>query len=271
MNVGRRAAQPPVIIPGQGQALRQGLEAPPLPKTPDQLQRAKPNGERDLSYVVTALREEKAAERAREDQVLDVDDADEEEAAAGTAQIPEDDLAEMMKRATKPDGTIDADAMRAEIDAMHRRNRGESQIDEHGAPDWFRMPPGGLPGDIDPGSAVIFLRFPVWITNLPRKGERQCALRDLTPKLEDYAYSRATGRRSSLSISDELAKASICVVDGSHVDFFGGGSGSVNHFWSEIGPRGRELIRMMWIKTHRCSDEERKRFLEECRAIRSAV
>ncbi len=264
MNVARRAAAPPIIIPGQGQ--RPKLEAPPRPQSPDEQQRARPNGERDLSYVVNALRSEKATDRARE-AAEDAEEVDETEDP--NPQIPESDLDEMVKRATLPDGQLDPALMQAEIEAMHRRTRGDAKVDEHGAPEWFRMPSGGLPGDIDPGSAIIFLRFPVWITNKPKKGERQCALRDLTPKLEDFAYSKVTGRRSSLSISDELAKASICVIDGNHVDFFGGAAGSANHFWADIGPRGRELIRMMWIKTHRCSDEERKRFLEECRAIRS--
>lgn len=142
-------------------------------------------------------------------------------------------------------------------------------LDSFGAPEWFNMPKGGLPEDVAPGTTVVFMRFPVWITGNPQKGERQCAVRPLTVKLEKFARAKAKNGES-YDLAEEYARAAICVVDGVRPELFKAGLGSVNHFWDEVGPKARELLLFHFNKLNRLSTKERDDFLSSCVAVRTA-
>ena len=147
---------------------------------------------------------------------------------------------------------------------------GEKATEQFGLPEWFKMPPNGFPGDVEPGTPVIFLRFPTWVTDKPKLGERQCAVRPMTPKLERFARSKVSGESRTLGndLAEEYAKAMICVVDGHQANLFAAGPGSINHFWADVGPKGRELLLIQFNKLHRLSTEDRTNFLANCVALR---
>ena len=148
----------------------------------------------------------------------------------------------------------------------------QKSIDEFGPPEWFKMPADGLPPDVQPGTTVIFVRFPVSITGDPKRGERQCACRPLTTKLERFARAKTMGaEKNGYDLAEEYTKAMVCVVDGSRADFFAKGGGSVNHFWAEIGPKARELLIIVHNKLNRLDQKEREAFLASCVAVRTVA
>jgi len=207
------------------------LEAPEAPAPP--MTRTQKQRD-DLAYVMSALRGE---QRERDDE-------------AGEP-APEDINDEPAVAAPRPT-IIDAPA-----------------DDGIGVPDWFRMN-GPFPADVQPGTTVIFLRFPVALTGDPKRGERQCAARPLTVALEKFARSRAQdGDAYTLTI--ELTKAMICVADGAPANHFAKGPGSVNHFWQEIGPKCRDLLIGMFSKLNRVDAKERADFLSNCVAVRTVA
>ena len=200
---------------------------PPAPPMTDT-----PKKRADLAYVAEALRAtQPGADEPEDDEDEETEDAPQEAAQAG-AGAP----------ASPP-------------------------ADEDGPPPWFHMPKQGFPPDVEPGTTVIFCRFPVWVTGAPAKGERQCAIRPLTAKLEKLA--QAKGKGDGYVLAAEYAKAMLCVVDGQPAEQFRAGPGSVNHFWNEIGPKGREALLIQFNKLHRFSSSERDDFLANCVAVRT--
>lgn len=121
-------------------------------------------------------------------------------------------------------------------------------------PEWAQIPPNvKMPKQ---GVTVAFLRIPAKWTSDPAKGDRWCCCWAIGETEERLAYQRSRGdmQRSV----NELAKATIRIIDGVKADWSGSltKEGSVTEFWSSIGPKGRQVIRNYYVRTHTVSDEE---------------
>lgn len=121
-------------------------------------------------------------------------------------------------------------------------------------PPWASIPKGvKMP---KPGCSVAFIRIPAAWTMDPGRGDRWCACWMIGETEERLAYQRSRGdmQRSV----NELAKATIRIIDGQKADWSGVATkaGSVSEFWSAIGPKGRHMIRNYYVRTHTVSDEE---------------
>jgi hypothetical protein len=206
-----------------------------------------PKKRADLQYVKDALR---AGQEGRAEAELLASLADEGEEEEGD---------------TPPE---EPDALPAQSPVDRRSPDPEAQRHEFGVPDWFRMPENGFPADVSPGTVVMFIRFPVWVTGNAKLGERQCAARPLTTKLERFARAKASNG-NGYDLVEEYTKAMLCVIDGAQADFFRGRAGSVNHFWAEIGPKARDLLIAVFNKSHRLAAEERTLFLQSCVTTRT--
>jgi hypothetical protein len=183
------------------------------------------------------------------------------------------DLSEVarMLRASQPGQDEDDAEDEIPPEELVTMERPPEEQTSFGAPEWFHLPAQGLPADVEPGTVLVFMRFPPWLTGNPRKPERQCALRPLTPKLERFARQRATGDKTGYETTVELAKMMICVVDGQWPELFRAGPGSVNHFWTEIGPKARQIIVNEYVRTHQLTKKEREDFLSDCIATRTVA
>lgn len=122
------------------------------------------------------------------------------------------------------------------------------------APEWAVVPTGlKLPEE---GTVIAHVRIPAKWTRNPGKGDRTCILWPIGETEERLAYQRSRGDMQR-SIS-ELSKAAIRAVDGHKADWSGNMAkpGSIMSFWSEIGPKGRAMIRNWYLRTHSVTDEE---------------
>lgn len=123
-----------------------------------------------------------------------------------------------------------------------------------GIPSWATLPEGlKMPR---PGVQVAFLRVPAKWTTDPGRGDRWCVCWPIGELEERLAYQRARG--DAVRSVTEMAKASIRVVDGYKADWTGkpNAKGSVSEFWANIGPKGRQLVRNYYVRTHTVSEEE---------------
>ena len=216
------------------------LEAPPVPvplMTATQKQRD------DVARVARALRAQ-----PREDGNVDEEEPEEDDEELDPARMGQPDPTQPVLVAGPPSP--------ADVAA------------EFGVPEWFKMPGNGFPADVESGTTVIFVRFPVWLTGVAKRGERQCAQRPLTPKLERYARGKIGGT-NGLDLAEEYTKASLCIIDGVQAEHFRAGEGSGNHFWAEIGPKAREVLIINFNKLHRMSTSERANFLASCVTART--
>ena len=229
----RRPTTPGVPVAAPATTTLEAPEKPPLPMTRTPKQRA------DVKKVAEMLRGQRA--EAAENAAIDAASEEEDE-----TEVDPDDPADAPQEPTK------------------------EGLNEFGPPDWFHMPLDGLPGDVKPGTTVIFLRFPVWVTGDPQKGERQCACRPLTVKGEQYARSRAFGK-TNFELVEEYTKAMICVVDGRRASFFEKGEGNVSHFWAEIGPKARDMLMVVHTRLNRMNEKERASFLGSCMTARTVA
>ncbi len=121
-------------------------------------------------------------------------------------------------------------------------------------PEWATIPSGvKMPS---PGVQIAFMRIPArWTTN-PGKGDRWCMCAPIGETEERLAYNRARG--DHVRSVHELAKATIRVIDGAKADWSADMTkpGSVAAFWSGIGPKGRQVVRNYYQRTHTVSEEE---------------
>ena len=129
----------------------------------------------------------------------------------------------------------------------------EPTQDANAMPEWASIPKGvKMPR---PGCSVAFIRIPSAWTTDPAKGDRWCACWQIGETEERLAYQRS--RNDMQRSVNELAKATIRIVDGHKADWSGTPkAGSVSEFWSSIGPKGRAMIRNYYVRTHTVSDEE---------------
>ncbi len=143
--------------------------------------------------------------------------------------------------------------------------------------DPFRPKPGGRPVWAKPlpkgfafprGVHPIFLRFRAEWTTAPEKGERHCVVWELTDIEELAAAQRAMGQPGRSA--QELAKQTIRIVDGHQADWSGNDDpGSIDNFWREIGPKCRQMLVVVYSRTHVMSEAERVDFLLNCIAARA--
>lgn len=130
----------------------------------------------------------------------------------------------------------------------------EKKAEANAVPEWASIPKGvKMPNK---GCSVAFMRIPAKWTTDPSKGDRWCCCWALGETDERLAYQRSRGDMQR-SVS-ELAKATIRIIDGHKADWSGVASkaGAVSEFWSAIGPKGRQVIRNYYVRTHTVTDEE---------------
>lgn len=129
-------------------------------------------------------------------------------------------------------------------------------------PDWVIVP-----NDFRPkrGVQLFFFRFPQALTG-SLHGEHQCVVSVLSDKEEQVAADRAMG--NSVRAANEYPKQMLRVVDGVRVDWGRpAGPGSVDEFWRNIGPKGRNLLMRIYTKLHMAGDEEFADFFANCVAV----
>lgn len=140
----------------------------------------------------------------------------------------------------------------------------EAQGDD--VPEWALVP-GHL--KVPRGKQVVFLRFPAPLTETPAKGDRQCIAWSLTDGEEKLAADRCDGKANRAAA--EYTKQMLRAVDGVVVDWGKmRGSGSIDEFWREIGPKGRNILMRVYTQMHLASDDELRDFFEQCVAVRTA-
>lgn len=134
------------------------------------------------------------------------------------------------------------------------------------APEWAVIP---VNLQVPKGRQVVFLRFPAALTGNPYRGERQCIVWTLSDGEEKLANDRTGGNMNRAPA--EFTKQMIRVVDGVRVDWSKAkGPGSVDEFWREIGPKGRNLLIRIYTQLHLATDDEVTSFFESCVAVRTA-
>ncbi len=170
---------------------------------------------------------------------------------AKSGRIPEDDFG-----AAEHDETEALKAVEPEDDG-----------DVDGAPPaWFQAPPGWKP---PAGKRVTYMRFRASWTDTPKKGDRQCALWNLTDADEKLAVGRARG--DSNLVIGEMARQMVRVVDGCTADWVGSGPGSMKVWWREIGAKGRQVLKNHYLQTHAMTSVESADFFANCVAVRVAA
>lgn len=134
-------------------------------------------------------------------------------------------------------------------------------------PDWVV-----LPADLKAprGRQVVFIRLRAELTAMPHKGERQCIVWTMSDAEEKAANDRTNGKAERAP--SEMTKGMIRAVDGRRVDWGkASGPGSLDEFWSEIGPKGRNLLFRVFTQLHLASEGDQKDFFENCVAVRTVV
>lgn len=134
-------------------------------------------------------------------------------------------------------------------------------------PDWVVMPEKLK---VPRGRQVFFLRFPAEMTHAGWKGDRQCIIWTLSDADEKVAHKRCGGDGNRVSV--ELTKQMIRAIDGVVADWGAakGTPGSIDEFWREVGPKGRELLMRVYVRTHHPDEREVRDFFEHCIAARTA-
>jgi len=139
------------------------------------------------------------------------------------------------------------------------------QAKTEGPPDWAGFPKGVTPPK---GANVIFARFRAEWTATPNKGDRFCACWPLTDSEEMVALNRSnnSGDRAVM----ELSKQMVRVIDGHAVDWSAPvGPGSIDAWWTEIGPKCRNMLTRLYTQTHVMDVQERIDFFANCVEVRT--
>jgi hypothetical protein len=150
-------------------------------------------------------------------------------------------------------------------DAQSAGDRMSAAIDPEAAatepPDWAVVPEGlRLPEE---GSQIAFIRIPAKWTTTPARGDRVCVVWPIGETEERLAYARARG--DVVRSVSELSKAAIRAIDGNKADWSGNMAkpGSVTSFWTQIGPKGRQMVRNWYVRTHTVTDDEALSFFSQ--------
>lgn len=140
----------------------------------------------------------------------------------------------------------------------------EAQGDD--VPEWAIVPPSLR---IPKGKSVVFLMFKASMTDAPLKGDRQCMVWTLSDGEEKLAADRCANSQNRAPA--EYTKQMIRAVDGVAADWGKTrGPGSIDEFWKEIGPKGRNMMMRVYTQLHLANDEEVRDFFEHCIAVRTA-
>lgn len=137
---------------------------------------------------------------------------------------------------------------------------------ESGLPEWFKLPEGM---QLPVGREIIFLRFRAKWTDTPTKGDRTCALWNITAADERMALKRTKG--DATRTLSEMAKQTIRILDGQRTDWTRGASSNVEVFWNDIGAKCRQQIISAYLKTHSMTAEEEADFFGQCMTVRSVA
>lgn len=130
-------------------------------------------------------------------------------------------------------------------------------------PEWFNVPVNWrLPKG---GKQVYFHKFLSEWTDIPEKGERQCAIWSNTVGDERFASVNARGKGDERNL-EENTKRMIRVVDGEVADWTGR-TANVEKFWNEIGPKCRSILKQKYLMLHVMSPMEKMLFFTECSAV----
>lgn len=141
-----------------------------------------------------------------------------------------------------------------------------------GNPDFVTIPEGAK---MPAGWIVTFVRIRGAHTNMPKGGDRWCALWNLTEGDEKLAMKRARGEAGR--VIDEFAKQTIRLLgrvadpskqvegEGYMADWGGSLStpGSVDRFWNEIGGKYRHVLKSIYLKNHTFDTKEHVRFFAQ--------
>ena len=114
------------------------------------------------------------------------------------------------------------------------------------------------------GRVIWYIKCRSTMTHTPERGDRIIALWTISDIEEDMAATRASGKPQSVFLK-ECAKLMIRAFDG-HKALWGGGKheGNARQLWEDIGPKYRELIVNLYLKTHRISKDEGYDFFTKC-------
>jgi len=133
-------------------------------------------------------------------------------------------------------------------------------------PEWAMVPQNLR---IPTGKSVVFLRFKSAMTDAPLKGDRQCIVWTLSDGEEKLAADRCNSAQSRAPA--EYTKQMIRAIDGVAVDWSKTrGPGSIDEFWKEIGPKGRNMMMRVYTQLHLADEDEVRDFFEHCIAVRTA-
>lgn len=136
-----------------------------------------------------------------------------------------------------------------------------------GLPDFASLPQGF---EIRQGKRCGWMLFRAEWTETPEKGDRWCMMWTLSASEEKAALKKAAGDQTKAL--DELAKATIRLIDGARADRTGGsGKGAVHIFWAELGTKCRQMITSYYVKTHTLNADERADFFANCFVVTTAV
>lgn len=164
-----------------------------------------------------------------------------------TPAAPEVEAVELDEEAAAAAFAADEDGFASKMDAA-------LGSDDEAPPNWASLPDGLK--EPPEGTQIAFMQIPAAWTRTPAKGDRVLACWPIGETEELLAYQRSRGSRErALS---ELTKAAVRMIDGHKADWSTDMNkpGSVMRFWSEIGPKGRAVVRNWYIRTHNVSDEE---------------
>lgn len=128
-----------------------------------------------------------------------------------------------------------------------------------GVPSWAEVPDNLK---IPPGRTVFYMRFRAKWTSTPHKGDRHCIMWTLSDNEENTVIERSKGHTQRFI--KEAAKMMIRSVDGVKSNWTGTGEGDVRVFWEEIGPKCRQQLQSLYMRTHTLAGADMMDFLGNC-------
>lgn len=154
-------------------------------------------------------------------------------------------------------------------DETEESTRNPLEADE--IPEWAQ---NAIPANvkIPKGRKVWYLRLRAAWTHAPDKGDRVIVLWTISDAEENAAAELASNMSQARFIK-ELAKRMIRAVDGQRANWGGSTKDGIDAraAWEEFGPKGRQQIVNLYMKTHRLTGEEGMDFLSNCVVCVSAV
>ena len=127
-------------------------------------------------------------------------------------------------------------------------------------PEWATIP---ADVKVPPGRRVWYLKFKAAWTVTPDKGDRVCVLWPISDAEENIAAERSGDKRYKLL--KETSKMMIRVIDGHKARHTRDGStGDVTLFWEDIGPKCRQQIMSLYMRSHSLDNAEMMDFLANC-------